>query len=563
VSIGTDYAGSSTEGVLGADRPHPRAYGTFPRILRKYVREEHLLTLPEAIHKFTALAAQRERLRDRGVIQRGMWADLVVFDPDSIADRATYDDPNQFSVGMWYVLVNGVPVIADKKLTGALPGRVLYGPGYNSGAAVPASLGTQATPDSIAQHLIALEQQWNDAILANDSSAAAAFMANEWTEITSDGSVLTRAEDLDELVGGYHATALRLSGIAVQVYGDAAVVSGISEERSSYRGKDTSGRFRWMDVWVRRAGRWQCVVSTVWALGALAQDRQVAVTVDDLPYVTGDSGALSPADVTTAAEVNQQLIAALRQHHVPVTGFVIQQSVEELGGAAATRILADWTSGAFDLGNHTYSHPDINGLSLAQIEGEISRGEASIVPLMREAGKRPGFFRFPMNHTGDTRERHDQVASFLSQRGYRVAPCTIDNSDYLFNQAYVRMLAAHDSAAVRLRAEYLAYTSAEIDYYAALGRQVFGYEPPEVMLLHDNRLNADMINELLALFEQKHYRFVSLDSALSDSAYRTPDTYVTSYGPMWGYRWALERGVKVDGRLEPDPPDWILRYRRK
>jgi peptidoglycan/xylan/chitin deacetylase (PgdA/CDA1 family) len=261
--------------------------------------------------------------------------------------------------------------------------------------------------------------------------------------------------------------------------------------------------------------------------------------------------------------VNQQLLAALRQHHVPVTGFVVQQSVEELGGAAATRILADWTSGAFDLGNHTYSHPDINGLTLAQIEAEINRGEASIVPLMKEAGKRARFFRFPMNHTGDTRERHDQVASFLAQRGYRVAPCTIDNSDYLFNQAYVRMLAAHDSAAVRLRAEYLAYTSAEIDYYAALGRQVFGYEPPEVMLLHDNRLNADMINELLALFEQKHYRFVPLDSALSDSAYRTPDTYVTSYGPMWGYRWAQERGVKVDGRLEPDPPDWILRYRRK
>jgi hypothetical protein len=116
----------------------------------------------------------------------------------------------------------------------------------------------------------------------------------------------------------------------------------------------------------------------------------------------------------------------------------------------------------------------------------------------------------------------------------RLAPCTIDNSDYLFNQAYVRMLSEHDSAAVRLRAEYLSYTSAEIDYYAALGRQVFGYEPPEIMLLHDNRLNADMINELLALFEQKHYTFVSLNGALSDPAYRTPDTYVTSYGPMWG-----------------------------
>jgi len=130
-------------------------------------------------------------------------------------------------------------------------------------AAVPASLMAQGPPDTIAQHLIALEQQWNDAILRNDRTAAAAFMAEEWTEITSDGSVLTRAEDLDELVGGYHATSLRLSDIAVHIYDNAAVVSGTSDEQSSYRGKDTSGRFRWMDVWVRRAGRWECVASTV------------------------------------------------------------------------------------------------------------------------------------------------------------------------------------------------------------------------------------------------------------------------------------------------------------
>jgi len=130
VSIGTDFQGSSPDGILGAERPHPRAYGTFPRILRKYVREEHLLSLPEAIRKFTALPAQREHLSDRGVIKRGMWADLVVFDPDSIADRATYGDPNQLSVGMRYVLVNGVPVIAEQRLTGVLPGRVLFGPGH-------------------------------------------------------------------------------------------------------------------------------------------------------------------------------------------------------------------------------------------------------------------------------------------------------------------------------------------------------------------------------------------------------------------------------------------------
>ena len=120
----------------------------------------------------------------------------------------------------------------------------------------------QAVPDTAARHLIALEREWNDAILRNDSTVAGSFMALEWTEITSTGSVLTRPEDLKELVDGYHATSLLLSDIEVQIFGDAALVSGISDEKSSYRGQDTSGRFRWMDVWVRRAGRWVCVKST-------------------------------------------------------------------------------------------------------------------------------------------------------------------------------------------------------------------------------------------------------------------------------------------------------------
>jgi dihydroorotase/N-acyl-D-amino-acid deacylase len=118
---------------LGKEHPHPRAYGTFPRIIRKYVREEHRLTLAEAIRKFTSLPAQRMRLVDRGVLKQGMWADIAVFDPDSLSDLATFSSPNQLSVGMRYVLVNGVPVIADSKMTGALPGQVLRGPGYRKG----------------------------------------------------------------------------------------------------------------------------------------------------------------------------------------------------------------------------------------------------------------------------------------------------------------------------------------------------------------------------------------------------------------------------------------------
>jgi dihydroorotase/N-acyl-D-amino-acid deacylase len=132
VSIDNDSQGTSPTGLLGEEHPHPRAYGTFPRILRKYVREEHLLTLEDAIRKFTALPAQRLRLTDRGVLKSGMWADVVVFDPATIRDLATFEQPNQLSEGMAYVLVNGVPVVADGKMTGALPGRVLRGPGFSN-----------------------------------------------------------------------------------------------------------------------------------------------------------------------------------------------------------------------------------------------------------------------------------------------------------------------------------------------------------------------------------------------------------------------------------------------
>lgn len=130
VSIDTDSEGISPEGILGQNHPHPRAYGTYPRILRKYVREEHKLTLQDAIRKFTALPAQRMRFTDRGVLKAGMWADVVVFNPDTIRDLATFDKPNQLSQGMDDVLVNGVPVIDQGKMTGALPGKVLRGPGY-------------------------------------------------------------------------------------------------------------------------------------------------------------------------------------------------------------------------------------------------------------------------------------------------------------------------------------------------------------------------------------------------------------------------------------------------
>jgi peptidoglycan/xylan/chitin deacetylase (PgdA/CDA1 family) len=291
--------------------------------------------------------------------------------------------------------------------------------------------------------------------------------------------------------------------------------------------------------------------------------RTVAITVDDLPYAPGRPLSNDrAAEASAAAAINRKLLAAFRTHRVPVTGFVIGERAQQLG-PAGPRILAQWVHDGFDLGNHTWSHPEMNQLPVEEIEQEIVRAEPVVAPLMSAARKKLTFFRFPMNETGNTKEKHDAIADFLAHRGYELAVCTIDTSDYVFSQAYVKMLAAGDEAsAQKLRQEYIAYSSAEIDYYARLNTQVFGYEPPEVMLLHDNPLNADVIEDVLKLFEERRYRFVTLKGAQSDPAYRTPDTYVTKSGPMWGYRWATERNVKVNGRLEPDPPKWIEDYGR-
>lgn len=180
-------------------------------------------------------------------------------------------------------------------------------------------------------------------------------------------------------------------------------------------------------------------LALVLAAAACAQQRTVAITIDDIP----GSG-------------NEKLLDALQKHHVPVTGFVIRKRAED------PAILKEGTKRGFDLGNHSYSHADFNGLSIEQIKSEIVQGEP---------GNTVKYFRFPFNHASDTKEKHDAIAAFLAQRGYLVATCTIDTSDYVFHNAYLRMLSNKDEESVqKLRAEYLSYTSVEIDYYAGLNQ---------------------------------------------------------------------------------------------
>lgn len=266
-------------------------------------------------------------------------------------------------------------------------------------------------------------------------------------------------------------------------------------------------------------------------------------------------------DAAQAESVNRAILASLDKHHAPAIGFVNEKKVQSIGDALGGRILGDWIQHGHDLGNHLYSHPDLNNLTVEQFQDELISGEATFGPMLAAQGKSPRYLRFPFNHTGDTKEKHDAVAAFLARRGYRVAACTIDTSDYVFSSAYERMLARKDEdSAEKLRAEYLAYTAIEIDYYTQLHKTIFGREIPHVMVLHANLLNAELMDQVLKIFEDKHYRFVTLDAAQADRAYSTPDTYVTKYGPMWAYRWAKQLGVKVNGSLEPEPAGWIVQY---
>lgn len=304
-----------------------------------------------------------------------------------------------------------------------------------------------------------------------------------------------------------------------------------------------------------------CLISLV----ANAQQRSVALTFDDLPLaLAGSSDKSTPAQVESETRaVNRAILRVLRQHHAPAIAFVNEKQVIRDGHIKQNRaILLEWIKQGHELGNHTYSHADLTELTVESFEKEIIDGEPSIRTLMASAGKTLHFFRFPFNHTGETAEKHDAIAAFLKQSGYEVATCTVENSDWIFARAYRLMLDRHDAQSVaRLRTDYLEYTQQEIEYYDKLNKQIFGHEIPQVIVLHANGLNADMMDQVLRIFEKLNYKFVSLQEAQADPPYRTADTFLNAAGPMWGYRWARELNVKVDGRTEPEVPAWIENYK--
>ena len=289
---------------------------------------------------------------------------------------------------------------------------------------------------------------------------------------------------------------------------------------------------------------------------AQSSTRKMALTFDDLPYVTSAGQPF----LSNAQRVTQQLLAVLKQHRATAIGFVNEGKLQS-GGELKLRValLQQWLDAGMTLGNHTYSHPDFNRQTVEQFQEEILKGEVITRRLMAAKKLELRYFRHPMTHTGDTKEKKDAIEKFLTAHGYRVTPHTIENSDFIFTVPYSRALQHKDEAQLkRLRDAYLDYTIAATEFAERISPQIFRREVAQTLLLHANDINADCLDELLKRLEARGYQFVTLDEAMADPAYQTKDTTVSKNGPTWLWRWMKSLGMNLSFKDDPDPPRWVM-----
>lgn len=288
--------------------------------------------------------------------------------------------------------------------------------------------------------------------------------------------------------------------------------------------------------------------------------RRVAITVDDLPGGI-PATPMSNGELRDLQRYNEAIPAILKARHAPTIGFVNEKKLNVAGERdARTALLQRWIDAGFELGNHTYSHANFNQVSLQEMEDETIRGEVITRSLMRAVGKPERYFRYPYLFTGPTAELREAFAGFLKSRGYKNAPVTVDNADYMFNDILCDALARKDSKlAEQTKREYLQFAQTEFDYFEEASRRLFGREIPQVFLMHDNEINTETLDELLGLLEKRGYQFVTIDEALSDTAYATPDRFVGTAGISWIDRWRVSFGQKADYEHDPDPPEWVMK----
>jgi peptidoglycan/xylan/chitin deacetylase (PgdA/CDA1 family) len=281
------------------------------------------------------------------------------------------------------------------------------------------------------------------------------------------------------------------------------------------------------------------------SLAGYGASRQVAITIDDLPR-GGDGGG---RDFAAIRDMTERLLAPLREQKIPVTAFV-HPGRTELSPADLRRILDMWLNAGAELGNHTWSHAGLNRMPVAEYEEDILKADAALRPVVESRGKQLEFFRYPMLQAGATASTKKAIQEFLAAHHYRNAPVTFDNSDYMFAAAYLRP-ELHD----RVMREYLPYLESVVAFFEQRSVEVVGRAFPQIMLMHASELNSRMMPDILSMFRRRGYRFMSLDEALRDDAYRLPENYVGRGGFSWIHRWSITKGMPNKG--EPDEPAWV------
>lgn len=281
--------------------------------------------------------------------------------------------------------------------------------------------------------------------------------------------------------------------------------------------------------------------------------RVVALTFDDLPEVFS-------RDVATMRRNTTELLRTLKLHRAPAIGFVNEGKLHVPGELdARTEVLKQWVDAGIMLGNHGFSHLRLLNTPLLKYEDDMIKGEVITRRLMNERQPYQLYFRHPYTSTGLTREVKAAFENFLRERGYKVAPFTIENSDYIFNRIYVDARSNKDTALMeRLRKTYLDYNDGQFEFIERLSSEMFGREISQILLIHANDINADCLDEMLKRLEARGYRFVTIDQALEDKAYQTRDDYIGLHGPSWLHRWTVSLGLKMKLDQEPDPPKWVL-----
>lgn len=281
---------------------------------------------------------------------------------------------------------------------------------------------------------------------------------------------------------------------------------------------------------------------------------EVAVTFDDLP------ASQSGIPISRLQAMTESLAAGLEKHGITAVGLVNEEKLYVRQGEIDARIdlLGRWLEAGHELGNHTYSHPSLYKTPLETFKEDVIRGEEVTSRLLAERSRELRWFRHPFLRTGGTLAVRRDFESWLTERGYTVAPVTLENWDWMYAAIYsqARNRGDREQMAAVTNA-YLEFSERHFAFLERAALEVLGRQIKHVLLLHASELNADCLDRLVAMMQRRGYRFISLSEALEDEAYGLPDDYVGPAGVHWLWRWDYDKNV--DWRQEPAPPEQIQR----